>query len=202
MALSYPLTLAPTPAPRSIRLRPAAVVGMTASIFTGEQQVQAHAGQWWECDVDWPPMKRAQAQALLGAFVGLNFREGTLLLGVRPKTPLGVAAGSPVVSGGSQTGRTLATTGWLNGTTVKAGDFFHLGSGSGTHLHQVVQDFVADSGGNGSLEIWPALRSSPTNGAALTFTDPNGLWRLIEPLSWSIDLAMIFGLSVSLREAI
>lgn len=177
---------------------------MTSSPFTGEQQVQAHQGQWWEAELNLPPMKRAAAAAWIGLFMGLNFREGTVLLGLRPSTPLGVATGTPLMNGASQTGRTIATDGWTNSVTgiVKAGDFFSLGSAGSTRLHQVVQDANSNGSGQANLEIWPRLRSSPADNAPLTFVNPKGIWRLKAPFAYTIELAMQFGISVSLTEAL
>jgi hypothetical protein len=204
MALAFPLTAPSSPGPRQFRPRPASVVGMTASPFTGEQQVQAHQGQWWEADFQLPPMKRASASAWVGLFTALNFREGTVLLAPEPHQPLGVATGAPLVNGASQTGRTLGTKGWSASVTgiVRAGDFFQLGSGGNTRLHMVVQDADSNGAGVAVLEIWPSLRFSPADNAPLTFASPNGIWRLKEPFDYTVDIATVYGLSVTLMEAL
>jgi hypothetical protein len=204
MALTYPLVAPSSPSPRRVQPKPAAVVGMSASPFTGTQQLQAHQGEWWLCDLDLPPMTRAQAAAWVGMFMGLNYREGTFLLVQEPSRPLGIATGAPVVNGAGQTGKTLLTRGWTASKTgiLKAADYFSLGTAGSTSLHQVVRDADSDGSGHATLEIWPRIRSAPADGAVLTVINPQGRWRLKDPFTHTIDLAMIFGVSVSLIEAL
>jgi hypothetical protein len=203
MALSYPLTAPASPPPRRLQIKPAAIVGMSMSPFTGEQQIQAHQGAWWEAELDLPPMKRAAAAAWVGMFMALNFREGSFTLPAYPTTPLGVASGTPLVNGNGQSGKSLATKDWGSGVTgiVRAGDLFQLGSGGSAHLYMVAQDANSSIGSTATLEIWPRLRVSPANDDPLTFNNPVGQWRLKEPFDYTIDIAMIFGISVSLVEA-
>lgn len=203
MALSYPLSL-PSKGPRRLQWRAGSTVGVSTSPFTAEDQVYVHQGEWWECDVTLPPMKRADAEPWVGFLLGLNGREGTFLLGDSANTaPRGVGTGTPLVKGGSQTGKTLETDGWTAGQTgiLKAGDWFQLGSGSSARLHKVVQDADSDGSGNATLEIWPRLRSSPADNAALTVSSPKGLFRLLSnQREWSLELAAVYGISFSCRE--
>jgi hypothetical protein len=121
----------------------------------------------------------------------------------RATTPLGVASGTPLVNGNGQSGKSLATKDWGSGVTgiVRAGDLFQLGSGGSAHLYMVAQDANSSIGSTATLEIWPRLRVSPANDDPLTFNNPVGQWRLKEPFDYTIDIAMIFGISVSLVEA-
>lgn len=205
MALSYPLSL-PSKGPARMVFRGGSVVGVSASPFSREQQVYAHQGDWWEVDVSLPPMERANAEAWIGFLLGLNGREGTFLLGDPVNTATrGVGTGSPLVKGASQTGKTLLTDGWTISQTgiLKAGDWLQLGSGSSTRLHKIVQDADSDGSGNATLEIWPRLRESPADNAALTVASAKGLWRLAGNLrEWSLERAGKYGLSFNAVEAL
>ena len=206
MAITYPITLPLGEVAREVRFGSRSHVGLTSSPFTGEQQVFAHAGALWQLEIELKPMRRAEAEAWIAALVSLNGREGTFLFGDPVNTsPRGVGTGTPLVNGASQTGRTLVTDGWTVSQTgiLKTGDWFQLGSGSTTRLHKVMADSNSDGSGNATLEIWPRLRESPADDAAIVVTNPVGQWRLAENLfDWSIGMARFYGLHLSAVEAL
>jgi hypothetical protein len=199
MAVSYPLSFTGLRNPRSIVIRKRSAVGMAASTFTYQAQVYAWAGQMWEADIALPPMARAEAEAWIAALISLNGREGSFLLGDLANTSTrGIGTGTPLVNGAGQTGYDLITDGWTAGQTgiMRAGDWFQLGTASGSQLYKVVVDANSDGGGNATLTIWPKLRSSPAENAALTVTGARGRFMLASnETEWSIDTAKLYGLS-------
>lgn len=205
MAVTYPLALPSTSQFASAQIRPRSVVGQTISPFTGGSQVQAHQGQWWECDIVLRTLERADAEAWIAFFAQLNGREGTFLMGPpNGATPRGLAGGTPLVNGASQTGGALITDGWTFSVgTLKAGDYFQLGSGLATELYKVTADVTADGAGNATFDIWPDLKTSPANNAALTVTSAVGLWRLAEnAVPHSIDNAGFYNMAFGARDAL
>lgn len=82
----------------------------------------------------------------------------------------GTGTGTPVVNGASQTGDTLAIDGWgaSQSNVMRAGDVFTVAGDNAVYM--VGED--ADSNGSGevTLNISPALRVSPADGAALTIS--------------------------------
>ena len=93
--------------PANITFRAVNTVGMSMSPFT-YQQVVAHAGQRWECDVTLPAMARADAEQWVAFLVSLRGQFGTFTLGDPVgASPRGSAGGTPLVNGASQTGGTL-----------------------------------------------------------------------------------------------
>lgn len=117
---------------RSITMRPRSIAARSTSPFTGQQQIQAHQGQWWEADVAFPPMKQSGYADDIAAFLtGLNGIEGTFLLGDSSrKTPRGTAQTNLLGAwcGASQSGLTLGTGNWIgNQTVLRAGDYIQLG---------------------------------------------------------------------------
>jgi hypothetical protein len=79
-----------------------------------------------------------------------------------------------------------------------AGDYIQVGSGATATLHKVLQDRT----GTGTIEIWPALRSTVT-GATVTLTDTVGRFRLSgNQQSFSINNASIYGISFDCVEAL
>ncbi len=201
MSVSYPLSLPATPKPKRITLRPNDVVAESRSPYTGERQVYAHPGQWWEVDVALPTMVRATAEPWLAFLTALRGKYGTFLL-VPPTgaTPRGVATGTPLVSGGSQTGASLVTDGWTAGVTgiLKAGDYIQVG----TQLFKVLNDASSDGGGAATLDIWHSLRSSPADNAPITVTNPAGLFALAgNARAWDESEGPLYDISFSAVEA-
>ncbi len=200
MAVSYPISISGLKNPRSVVIRQRSVVGVGASTFTLQPQVYAWSGQVWEAEIALAPMERADAEAWIAKLVSLNGREGNFLIGpdYANLTPRGIGTGTPLVNGASQTGYDLITDGWTAGQTgiMKAGDWFQLGSGSSARLYKVVVDANSSGGGAATLTIWPKLRSSPADNAALTVSSPVGRFMLAgNETEWSIDVASFYGLS-------
>jgi hypothetical protein len=134
MAINFPLIHPATPGFRSISLRPSNAVQVATSPFTGQQQVQAHQGQFWQADVQLPPIKQdATADDWAAFLTALRGPYGTFLLGDSSrKTPRGSVSNAideiPRVSGPSQTGSSLVTGGWLASTLVlRRGDCIQVG---------------------------------------------------------------------------
>ena len=206
MAISYPLTLPSHTGIAQIDFRAINTVGMSMSPFTYAQQVVAHSGQRWEADITLPPMKRADAEQWIAWLISLRGQLGTFTLGdPTGAIPRGSAGGTPVVNGADQVGGTLAIdgctasqTGWL-----KAGDYIQLGSGSTATLHKVFQDADSDGSGNVSLDIWPYIRSAPTDGSTVVTSNTVGKFRLASnEQNWSINEASIYGMTFGAVEAI
>ena len=206
MAISYPLALPTTTGIAKIRISANNVVGVSQSPFTSKQQVYKFSGQFWEAEISLPPMKRADAEYWISFLLKLNGSYGTFLLGdPNGATARGVATGTPLVKGASQTGSELITDGWTTSTTgiLKAGDYIQLGSGSSAKLHKVLDDVNSDSSGNATLTLWPDLRSAPADNAAITVSGAKGLFRLsTNQQDWNVNEASIYGMTFPAREAL
>lgn len=203
MAISYPISLpAAFVAARTV-IRQNNTVGESVSPFSAEQQLYVHQGQYWEADIKLPPMARDDAEDVLGALLSLRGKEGSFLLAAPNATPRGAGGGTPLVDGASQTGLTLAVKGGPLSTTnwLKAGDWIQLGSGSSTRLHKVLVNASTDGAGKTTLDIWPRLRSSPADSAAITITNCKGLFQLSSnSFEYEIGSAMIYGFALAARE--
>lgn len=201
MSLTYPLNLPATPAFRSVVFRAPKEAGVARSMFTGSSQVQESQGEWLEVDAALPPMLRAKAAPWVATLTSLRGPVGTFLLGdPSAKTPRGTVAGSLVVSGGSQTGSSLLTTGGTG--TLLQHDWIQLGSGATQRIYMCMKDVTLGTGV--TVEIYPKLRESPGNGDAITYTNCKGLFRLSESgkTGWSVNEAKVFGITFQAIEAI
>jgi hypothetical protein len=147
-------------APRSIEPMWMDTVAVNTNPFTAQQQTMNWMASWMEFSVSWPSLTNSQACALeawLMAVQGMNavFSFGDPL-NVGPQNP---SATAPTVNGANQTGYVLDITG---GGDLTIGDWFSLaGSGaySGGSRWYRITGF-----GSGSLNIWPQIRESPSNG--------------------------------------
>lgn len=203
MSVSYPITLPTTPTFRGVTIRKRTAAAMVASPFTFQSQVQVWGGQMWMADIVLPPMKRANAENWICALISLNGAEGSFLLGdTAGRVPRGTATGTPLVKGASQTGYDLVTDGWTINITgiLKKGDWVQLGTGASARLYKVMFDANSNGAGEATLTLWPKLRSSPADNAALTVTSAMGRFMLGADVEYNIDEAITYGLSFSAVE--
>lgn len=197
MAISYPLTV-PDHNFRSMTLRMKRVVGMSESPFTLEQQVYEHQGARWEAEISLPPMKLDEARAWEAFFISLRGRKGTFTMG----NPLHNVLVTGVSLDGAASARAseIAVTGGT-GQTINAGEYFQIGTGLDSRIHQVVETIVMD--GTDTLTIEPPLRTSHADGTSLDFSQPKGIWRLASnDVEWSINEASIYGFTFACIEAL
>lgn len=206
MAISYPLSLPTAAGIAKVRLTANSIVGISSSPFTAKQQVYKYPGQFWEADITLPPMKRVDAEYWISFLLKLGGSYGTFLLGdPNAATPRGVATGTPLVNGASQTGQELVTDGWTTSTTgiLKAGDYIQLGSASSAQLYKVLDDVNSNASGQATLTIYPDLRSSPLDNATITVSNAKGVFRLSNgQQSWDINEASVYGITFPAREAL
>jgi hypothetical protein len=196
MAISFPLTPPATPGPKSIQWTPRTIVGMNASPFTGQQQVFAWPGQWFEAMITLPAMADAAAGVWQAFFLALNGREGTFYLGdsVR-KTRLGAVTGTLTVGASAVANTTTLPISGATGSFA-VGDWLQVGTTSSSRLHRVVQ-----VNSSSSVDVFPRLRSAYASGTAINVASPVGLFRLVGPVPWAYDAQKICdGLTFSAME--
>ncbi len=179
MTITYPLTF-PSLGVASVRITQNAVVSVSRSPFTGQEQVQEHPGQWFECEISLPPMYRDDYAEWDSFFLQLNGRAGTFLAcDSSYRKPRGTVAGTVLVNGShSARSKTLAVKGMTVGTTLLKSDYIQLGTGSTARLHKVINNATADGSGNATLDIWPALTTTYSDGATVAYNSPVGVFKL------------------------
>jgi hypothetical protein len=206
-AISYPLTFPTNKKVGPITFRPRSIVATLPSVFTGATQAQKHQGQWWEFEAGLPRMLRADAEIWISFFLSLNGKQGTFLFGdPNGATPRGIATGTPLVNGASQTGDLLITDGWTFSQTgiLKQGDYISLGSGTTTRLHKIIEaDVNSDGAGNATLRLWPDIRESPANNAVITVSDCKGVFRLASnEMPFGISAPNLYAVTIAGVEAL
>lgn len=206
MAITYPLVLPNSPGFNAVRFTARPVVAISESPFTLQTQVQEYSGQRLEVEATLPPMTRAQAEYWNTFMLKLNGMRGSFLLGdPTGKTPRGIATGTPVVNGASQTGNSLLTSGWTISITgiLLAGDYIQIGTGSSSRLHKVLDDVNSDGSGLATLLLWPSLRSSPSNGTSIITSNTTGIFRLASnEITWNIGESIKYGITIAAKEVV
>ena len=192
--ISYPVNTPTNIGIANITLMAENAVAISQSPFTFQQQVVAHPGQRWAASISLPPMKRQDAESWVAFLLSLYGQVGTFLLSdPNCPAPRGTATSATLTGTAGSTSPTITMTG-----TLLAGDYISLGSGSSTRLHKVVQD----RSGNGTIEIWPALRESVTD-AAVDLTEAKGRFRLKDNITqWSINEISSYGITFDCVEAL
>jgi len=231
MAISYPLSTPTTIGIESIEIRAMNSVATSQSPFTYKQQIVSHGGQRWEASINIPTVRRDLAASWKAFLVGLKGQTGTFLLSDPDySSPRGSISdvtllNKPgfyvdfvgevysnsiddtglVVDGASQTGSTLNVISALPSETgiFLAGDYIQLGQGSAAKLYQILQDVDTDGDGKAELDIWPDLRASPSDGQAVIYDSPKGVFRLKDSMtSWNINNASAYGISFEAVESL
>ena len=194
MAISYPLALPTSIGIAEITLSANNAVAISQSPFTFQQQIIQHPGQRWTASVTIPPVRRDLAEPWVAFLLAMNGPVGTFLLGdPNAKAPQGTATSATITGAARSSSPTITMTG-----TLLAGDYIQIGSGVTATLHKVLQD----KNGTGTIEIWPALRSTASS-ATVTLTNTVGRFRLSgTQQSFNINDASIYGISFDAVEAL
>jgi hypothetical protein len=194
LAIAYPINTPTNIGIANITFMAESAVAISQSPFTFQQQVVAHPGQRWAASISLPPMKRQDAEPWVAFLLSLYGQVGTFLLSdPNCPAPRGTATSATLTGTAGSTSPTITMTG-----TLLAGDYISLGSGSSTRLHKVVQD----RSGNGTVEIWPALRATVTD-AVVDLTEAKGRFRLKDNITqWSINDISSYGITFDCVEAL
>lgn len=150
------------------------------SPFDGTEQTLELPGARWMAELRWHDLDVSEWRALAAFVERLGGRAGRFTWSPIGRFPRrGTATGTPLVNGGSQTGKSLITDGW-SGTNPAflAGDLVGYVDPTGRNvMHRVVAD-VTPSAGAATLTLAPAIRRSPADNAPLVLVAPTPVWRL------------------------
>jgi len=162
-------TLPTSPAFSSLIVQSVQPTFISRSISGRRQARQTH-GQYFKMIASFPPMTRAEF-APINAFITKQRGQYESFQVVPPvlNAGLGSPAGTPLVNGASQTGRSVVTDGWSASITIfKAGDFVKFANHD--KVYTVTADASSDGSGNATISIEPALVTSPATDSAITYT--------------------------------
>ena len=67
----------------------------------------------------------------------------------------------------------------------------------------MLADVNSDSSGNVNIDIWPSIKTAPTDNSTVVLSSAKGLFRLISnETSWNITAASIYGITFGARQAL
>lgn len=191
---SYPITLPNSPKARELTWRAVSRVAEAASPFTGQSQIYAHPGQWWEISFELPPLGAASAAEWMGKMLSLNGREGIFRFAPTDATPQVAVSGTVVV--GAISDYYLDLTGMTGKFTP--GDWIRIEDG----LYRVTTGDTAVAGA-ATIEVWPKPRAEITaTTSTVNYTTPTGIFRLFESFEWEMDVAKLHGITIGAKEVI
>lgn len=205
--ITYPINFPETIcALDGLQIVPRNAVSSSESPFTFERQTYEFPGEMWTIQGSLRLMQREDAEAYVSFMIKLKGQRGTFLFPLPPplNTPRGVATGTPLVDGGSQTGNTLNIKGMTAGITgiFRQGDFIQIGTGGSTRLYKILDDANSDGSGDVTVTIWPALRTSPADETPVVVSGCKGLFRLTQDTGVNISVDKFHALSFAAVEAL
>ena len=202
---SYPLTFPTVSGIKTQRFSLNRTVAVSASPFTGQEQVFQHEGEFWTTQITFPPMLKDKAAVVIAFLLQLRGRRGTFKIGDQDrKTIQGVATGTIRVNGASQTGNQVALDGFANSTSnlFKAGDYIQIGS----YLYLVTEDVTSNGSGEADVKIEPALRQgieTISDDATVLYTNTTTIMRLdSNETGWNTDQVSKYGITLSASESL
>ena len=202
---SYPLTLPTVTGITTQNWAMERVVAVTESPFTNQEQVFEHEGAQWKATFTLPPMKKESAAVWLAFLMSLRGRRGTFKIGDQDrKTIQGVATGTILVNGASQTGNAINLDGFANSTNnvFKAGDYIQINS----YLYMISADVNSNSSGEATVYVEPSLRSGIeviNDNTTVIYTNTTTVMRLdSNELNWDTNNVSVYGISFACSEAL
>lgn len=185
--LAYPGTC-PTPSGSSFELQTNDAA--FESPLTGTVRTLERKGARWRVTLTFDDLDGAERAELQGFLAKVRGFANRVLLPIFAHTNRGAGGGTPVVSGGSQSGATLNSSGWPITTTVlRRGDFFSVNG----ELKIVTDDVVSDGAGLAAINFSPILRSPPPDATAIVLPPSTALRVMLADGSIGWNNAPAFG---------
>jgi len=140
-------------------------------------QTLALTGARWMATLRFRNLPDTDARTLIAFLASLSGQSGRFTLHDHSHpNPSGIATGTPLIKGASQTGKSIITDGWTTSQTgiLKAGDWV----GFNGELRMQTVDVDSDVSGNATLTLDEPVRSSPADNAVITTVQPTATMML------------------------
>lgn len=159
-------------------------------------------GDRWRVTLQFPPFQGDDGHDVKAFLVELGEYDNWVAVPDDGYTLRGSGGGTPLVAGGSQTGKTLNIDGLPLSTTgvLLRGDRIGLTTGQ---VIIVAADVDSDGSGAAAVSLTTPLRASPTDNTHVEFTRPLIVCRLADPSTgWDSSPADLTGVVIDLIEDI
>jgi hypothetical protein len=156
------------------------------SPLTKTTQRMILGGSRWNATYSLPAMKQDKASLWQAFFMLLEGRANSFnAYDPDRKAARGVATGTPLVNGASQTGSSLTIDGCTHSVTgwLLPGDFFNVNG----ELKMATSQVNTNSSGQATINFKPALRSSPADNAPIITTRPYCTMILADDMQAAFD---------------
>lgn len=192
------ITLQTLPRGTTYAMRAVSAANDLRPAFGGGTQRIARKGSRFALDVNIP----ALALRCAGIEIVADLIRGETEL-IRTPIPEALAAvpyGTPLVAGGGQAGTMLSVDALTPHVVLRKGKFLSVPVSGQGFVYMVTAETVAGADTTADLPIWPMLRSSPANNAAVELTEPT-IEGFVQPgQDWSISRLLAVGLSFTIEE--
>ena len=169
------------------------------SPLAGTTQTLELPGARWRCKIEFEALSDAERRELSAFLTQLRGQAGRFYYGdpgYQVAGPAGVATGTPLVNGASQSGTSLVTDGWTASTTdiLKAGDYVSFDTSAGRELHMLVAGVNSDIGGAATLTFATPMRTPPADNTVISVAGASCIMRLVddEQARWSVNRGPLF----------
>lgn len=150
-------------------------IGVSASPFTGDEQITELPGARWKLTFSYKSLDSSYGRKFKSLTAKLRGGAEIAHIVDLSYVPWRITEpGTPVIAGADQSGISLATSGWNPSTLVlKEGDQLSYLSTDGLYrMHVVTADVTTDAGGLATVPIMPPMRNPPVNGGAINSVKP------------------------------
>jgi len=200
MSYSYPLAMPSTPGVRDYKLTLVRKQAKTESPFTGQRQVTAFDGAWWELELEYPPMTETQAREWIVFLAKLQGQVGTFYWSDPDNSLVGAGGGTPVVDGDFASNKVECNVSGYPASTLvlTAGDYIQF---SNYELKRIVEDATTTGSSVVTVKFEPRIRNEPGHGTTVTDASTKGKFKLISSdISWNVSTMMQYGIRFAARE--
>lgn len=167
----------PSVAPRSVSITPTSNTAAFRSPLSGAIQTVDRGGETIRMVMNFVNLYGDDKAELQGFLVKLNGQQHRFTAHDPSHIQRGSLGGSPVVSGGGQTGTSINLSGASGSNPwIRTGDHFSIDG----HLKIATAD-ANQSGGSVTVTFGPRILVAPSGGASVTVTDPHGTFMLASP---------------------
>lgn len=167
----------------------------------GPVQRFTRIGTRFAVQMTYPPMTKAQAEPLIAALVDADTLNDTVIAPLTMAPLVASLGAAPLVNGAGQAGAILNADAFTPGVVIPVGTPFSFLVAGRNYLHMTRAAISANGSGAAALPIGPLLRASPADNTALNFAAPQIEGFVEGPeIPWSVDTAMLYGVSFALFE--
>lgn len=185
-------------APRRARVSPITFNTEMVPPAGGPEQTIQRPGARFEIELEYPPLRGADALALQARLLAAKMDEAIVEVPQPAKPP--TIAGTPRVNGSGFVGKSIMADGFAAGDAVVIGQYFSILTAGRYYLHMITTAKTAVSGAM-QLDFEPMLRHVPSDNDLLIFNTPYLQGRIVdEGLGFEMDVAALYGFSFTVRE--